>query len=1048
MLPLTNIPQYYNLFDPSKQYKQFLFLAARGVQSAEFNELQANLHENNRAIFDSMFKNGTVLTGGALSASGTEISVDAGRVYANGYSLNISRHNMTIPPLGEVVIGFLAEFQIITDLMDPDLKDPAVATSNYQQGGAYRVQMSARWALATDPRPDYAEFYPVYTLVDGVLRGSEQIATTSQVNLDLLAKYDKAAHGSYVSEGFQITYQAYDEETNVYTLNLNGGIANVDGYQISTQFSRPILIEGVTEFATSVAEPISFVVGTTRYPTRFENIKRIVRIVVVKEKTVTVTHGAFNGANDLLPDSPVVALLEVKQGGTTYSSPSDFVQQGDFVSWAPPGLEPAPGSTYTVKYRYQEVITNILPNSDRKSFDISGVANATVMSVDYEYFMSRVDRIMLKKDGELTVLKGAPSYYAPVAPPPPGLDMSLATVRFSYGSDPVINWDFFKVFKMSDMAVMQNQLDQVVYNVGRLALMDSIRSTEPTTTKLNLFVDPLLDDSLRDLGTLQNLMVFNEQIQLNIATTVLSYGVNGAIPVMLPNTPTPTLSQTKWTKSRKINEFMNVISGFAKMSVSPSTLTFIAQSNTVISPTPGAPWWPWGVRWNQTSSVRVSNTNEIHPLPQTQLTINASPFNPNEAVDVFFENIKIATVNANGAGNVVNALVTTPVGALSGSRKLRVVGKVTGFDAEATFTSTPQVKTTLISGWWSLLPRRKDPVAQTFVLPETQFVHSVNLIFTVRPTSSFTISVSDTSVGMPVRNTVRGLNVFQPSDIAQLNVWQTFPLSQPVRCDAGVEYALVIEAADAIGELAVAKIGERDKNGGNVFVISQPYPDGVLLNSSNASSWSPIQDEDLTFVLNRANFQTSYKGSFGVLNVANATDFLLSAGIEVLPDTFLGFNLKLLDRAEEVIQIFPGEPVRLARYTGRVQLEFDMRTSNGKVTPQIEPNVQLMVGSVDMSGDYVSRTFQCGGTKISVYVEEMRQTGTTVQIFALDAGDVWIPLVRNNAKAVPMTGDFVEVPYEGTFSGAISSTRIKITLGTTNELIRPIVGPIRTYIAP
>ena len=303
-------------------------------------------------------------------------------------------------------------------------------------------------------------------------------------------------------------------------------------------------------------------------------------------------------------------------------------------------------------------------------------------------------------------------------------------------------------------------------------------------------------------------------------------------------------------------------------------------------------------------------------------------------------------------------------------------------------------------------------------------------------------------MGFPLRNKTMGLNVFQPADIPQLNVWKTFAFSHPVRCDAGVEYAIVIESADAVGEVAVAKIGERDKNGGNNFVLSQPYADGVLLNSSNASTWSPIQDEDLTFVLNRSVFQTNYKGSLGVVNVANATDFLLSAGIEVLPDTYLGFNVRLLDRSEEVIQIFPGEPVRLARYTGRVQLEFDMRTTNNKVTPQIEPTVQLLVGTVDMAGDYVSRTFLCGGTKISVYVKEQRQTGTTVQIFAQNADTSWTQLTRNTAKAIPLDNDFVEVPYEGTFASAIAQTRIKISLGTTNEQIRPIVGPIRTYIAP
>ena len=238
-----------------------------------------------------------------------------------------------------------------------------------------------------------------------------------------------------MSEGCQLIYTDFDVVTNLYGFAITAGTANVDGYQLTNQFSRRVVIPGVSEYNSQLAEPLMFQSGVTTYAPRFKNIKKINRIVIVKEETVNITHGNFSGASDMLPRSPVIQLLEVKQGATTYTANTDFILSGDFVSWAPAGAEPVPGSTYSVKYRYQTVLTNYPIDAGHASFQMTGVADNTLMYVDYEYFLSRIDRVMLKADGGIVVMKGAPDYYRPMAPQAPETGLSLATVQFTWGQD-------------------------------------------------------------------------------------------------------------------------------------------------------------------------------------------------------------------------------------------------------------------------------------------------------------------------------------------------------------------------------------------------------------------------------------------------------------------------------------------------------------------------------------------------------------------------------------------------------------------------------------
>jgi len=77
-------------------------------------------------------------------------------------------------------------------------------------------------------------------------------------------------------------------------------------------------------------------------------------------KTVAITRGQVPGTDDALPDTGVAEVIRVEQGGMTFLPIADYRLDTDKIMWSPSGGEPAPGSKYSVTYRYA---TEVKPSS-------------------------------------------------------------------------------------------------------------------------------------------------------------------------------------------------------------------------------------------------------------------------------------------------------------------------------------------------------------------------------------------------------------------------------------------------------------------------------------------------------------------------------------------------------------------------------------------------------------------------------------------------------------------------------------------------------------
>lgn len=138
-----------------------------------------------------------------------------------------------------------------------------------------------------------------------------------------------------------------------------------------------------------------------------------------------------------------------------------------------------------------------------------------------------------------------------------------------------------------------------------------------------------------------------------------------------------------------------------------------------------------------------------------------------------------------------------------------------------------------------------DPLAQTFVLDKATQLAGVDLWFTAKG-GDVRLQIRDVANGVPSRTVLAEAHIPASSIVVSGGGHTRVLLPSPLSLAAGTEYAFVVLCDDAETALSVAELGKFDATA-QQWVVSQPYQVGVLLSSSNASTWTAHQDRDLTF---------------------------------------------------------------------------------------------------------------------------------------------------------------------------------------------------------
>lgn len=546
---------YYNRFAAADRYDELLFRAGKGLQSAELNEVQSGLIDRLKRIADAVFKDGAVISGTPPTISGTTINCPLSLIYLRGAVREVSARTFTIPATGLARVGVYLLDAEITEVDDPDLRDPAVGTRNYTEPGAGRLRVTPTWGREGDGSSGV--FYPVWTVIDGQVI-SQSSTNTGDAFTEALARYDRESNGSYIVTGLSVT--ALGLAAGVNTFSVREGTGNIFGYKIDKLSSTRLNYAEDPDLELVSAEPDTFT-GTTggtatiqmnRFP-----LESILNVVITREKTVTLTRGGAAGGQDSLPDVSVLSIQSITQGATTYQSPRDYFLNGDKVDWSPTGggaIEPASGSTYSITYRYLGVVTPSSVNLQAGTFSVTGAVNGTLVLTDYRWKLPRYDRLCIDRDGNFSRVKGISSRFTPLPPAVPSNLLALATIQQNWGLTPTVTNDGIRAIPFDQLERIRSLVVDLFDLVALERLRNDISSREPSS-KRGVFVDPFIDDDLRDQGITQTAAIVNGTLQLPIAPTVYRAPDNNAQDWMLPYTEEIILQQTQRTGSSPINPY-------------------------------------------------------------------------------------------------------------------------------------------------------------------------------------------------------------------------------------------------------------------------------------------------------------------------------------------------------------------------------------------------------------------------------------------------------------------------------------------------------------
>jgi hypothetical protein len=1065
----------YRRFIPDQNYEELLFRAGKGLQSAELNDTQAEIHHRIKGIGDSIFKDGDIMSDadcivtdpGNLGPNQVQATLTEGTIYIQGMVRVIPSAQIIAANNELVVIGAYLTKETITELEDPDLRDPAVGTRNYQEPGAIRTKYDVVWGIAGQGTGD---FFPIHKIDNGVLI---QQAPPPQLNnvTQALARYDRESNGHYIVKGMKVI--AVEGEADKQTFVIEEGKSHVNGFEVELGNSIRKIYDEDPDLSLIETEPHTFnpTDGKMRVNLNSTPLANLVKVNITKRKTITMTRGNSSGGMDVITDPSVTNIVEVRQGPNpddVFDKDIDYRLTANKVDWSLSGggtTEPAPSSTYDITYDYLTDGTIEEDSQDDTGFTVSGAVDGTLVLVDYNWKLPRFDRIVVDREGLISRVKGVSHAFRPVYPKTPENSLGLAIIQQTWSELPTVINDGVRVVPMGDIESLRDNIYDLYSLVASERLRNNANLSDPSS-KRGIFVDPFFDDDLRDAGEPQTAAIVNGELILPIGVTILDAS-SGNSPWTLDYELEPILEQNLKSTQSKINPYQAFPPIPAQITLEPAidewTQTVVTWASSITRRITSGSGRGSSIQVSQGVEVLSRQSTAVEFMRSRTVDFTIEGFDSNEALNrVDFGGVTIIdraadpavggdfTADVNG---VVTGDLAVPPSIPSGSVNLEFFG-FNGSFGETTYISRGIVTMeerrsvrTITTNRFRIRP--PDPLAQTFTLPEGRFVGGVELWFKAigDVNKPVYIQLRDVVNGIPVSPQALTAGILQMTDV-NLDQWTRIEFP-PVYLEADREYAFVILTDDADHAVAVAELGKYDIDNG--WITEQPYTVGVMLSSSNASTWTPHQTQDLTFRLLGASFiQLTRTVVLGSIEATQISDLLALGGVE-RPTTEADITLLLVDDQGVEYRLTEGEPLALPeRVNGTLSVRAELNGTQ-TISPVLFPHVLAILGNLAEEATYVSRAIPAprpnGSVLATVRVtyEAILTGDSEVDVHAETTADTWVQLPDPLPGDIQAVGDGWDEYTHIVSDLSFDQTRIKLTL-KGNPLYRPRVRNLQVIV--
>lgn len=729
-----NQPPYYDDFDPDKQYTEILAVPGRVEQAREFTQVQTMIFHFLKKLSDTLFRDGSIISGMDFSLDGNTLTVHDGQIYFNGKIHLFKEQSVQLTLSGLEKVGVKLVESIVTENEDASLRDPAQNMRNYNQPGAHRIK-SVPTLVVNDP-----DAATIYEFEDGELSVQPAKPQFDEL-LKILAKRTYDESGNYRVDGYDLFVKPYD--ANNVELTVEPGLAYVMGYEVFKPAPTKVLIPLAKDTRSVIAEPKTYVSGTNLYPLNKMPVKQINKVLATVQKTVNITRGSVANSADALPDTSIVSIVSVVQGGTTFTQGTDYILTNDSVDWSPNGAEPESGTTYTVTYKYKKVLNYGTDYDLYTTVDAWGnyqdnvrflnggtkPVNGTEFDVDYDFYLARVDTISLDKDGNIIVTRGQSDLSSLVKPPSvadPTL-LKLGTVFLPPNSvNATATSSSVTRLRMEDLQRMLERLEDVEYNQAVTELDREAMAGEDPTELKGVFSDSFRSTTKADLTHPDFNVMFSLEdglIMLPFADATATQptidqansnmNVWGRL-VSAPMTEVVAIEQKYATKAMQVNPYLAVNTD-AKLTLTPSKDNWLDFNHITIEDTDTEvryfyKWWlragNWRSRVEDLFDENVTLENGKSPqswVPGTSATFirtdrsrriieQAITYMRQIQVKFKAENLQASTDNLELYFDGIKCPITPINGTQPGTLPGTVKASASGV-AEGMFTIPPNVRT-------------------------------------------------------------------------------------------------------------------------------------------------------------------------------------------------------------------------------------------------------------------------------------------------------------------------------------------------------------------
>lgn len=230
-------PKYPDRYKRDKGWVKVLPVPNRALQTAEIVEMQSLTQDNIKQGFNTLFKNGTPISGlriGVISRTSSEllVSISSGKLYVEGFIVDVDSTSLSIATSGTYSIGVLITESIVTEEQDPTLRDPLKGGELYGPEGASRLVWN------TSIEVDNPNAFILGKVIDGVVN-QKDLNPLYQLET-IMARYTYERSGHFCVEGYDVSSlgsssRGVDDKTKYFNLQNAVSSANLELQQTLSQ---------------------------------------------------------------------------------------------------------------------------------------------------------------------------------------------------------------------------------------------------------------------------------------------------------------------------------------------------------------------------------------------------------------------------------------------------------------------------------------------------------------------------------------------------------------------------------------------------------------------------------------------------------------------------------------------------------------------------------------------------------------------------------------------------------------------------------------------